>query len=469
MINNIKNYISAFNPNEKDKKLKEIEEQYYSLVEQVTDGVLIVQDKIIRYANKRIVEMSGYDIKELIGMSIFNLVTPASVPELEERLSKRSQNQFVAEVFHTQMLCKNKMVRELEISGKMFKYEGKPALIAAGRDTTERKQIEYELRASESNFRQSLDNSPLGVRISSIESETIYANRAMLDIYGYDGIEELKSKSLKERYTPESFAEWQGRKNKRQNGEFGPSEYEISIVRKDGEVRHLHVFRKEIFWNNNKQYQVIYQDITLRRQAEKKLNVTMENLRQSIKATIQVLGLALEAKDPYTSGHQKRVSDLARAIAKEIGLSKDIVEGIRMACSIHDIGKLSVPGEILSKPTKLTDLEFSLVKQHSQTGYEMLKHVESPWPLALIVQQHHERMDGTGYPHNLKGNEIIMEARIMAVADVVEAISSHRPYRPALGIEAALEEIEKNKGNLYDKKVVDVCLILFKEKGYKFE
>ena len=137
-----------------------------------------------------------------------------------------------------------------------------------------------------------------------------------------------------------------------------------------------------------------------------------------------------------------------------------------MAGSIHDIGKLSIPAEILSKPTKLTNIEFSLIKEHSQIGYDMLKDVESPWPLAQIVYQHHERMNGSGYPRNLKGDEILMEARIMAVADVVEAMASHRPYRPALGIETALEEIEKNKGILYDDVVADACLRLFREKNY---
>ena len=138
-----------------------------------------------------------------------------------------------------------------------------------------------------------------------------------------------------------------------------------------------------------------------------------------------------------------------------------------MAGSIHDIGKLSIPAEILSKPTKLTDLEFSLIKEHSRSGYEMLKDVESPWPLAEIIYQHHERMNGSGYPRNLKGDEILMEARIMAVADVVEAMASHRPYRAALGIEPALEKIEKNKGILYDAAVADACLKLFREKGYQ--
>jgi HD-GYP domain-containing protein (c-di-GMP phosphodiesterase class II) len=150
-----------------------------------------------------------------------------------------------------------------------------------------------------------------------------------------------------------------------------------------------------------------------------------------------------------------------------MGLLKDKIDGIRMAASIHDIGKLSIPAEILSKPTKLTDIEFSLIKEHSHSGYEMLKDVESPWPLAEIIYQHHERMNGSGYPRNLKGNEILMESRILAVADVVEAMASYRPYRQALGIEAALEEIEKNKGILYDNTVADTCLKLFREKGYQ--
>ena len=209
--------------------------------------------------------------------------------------------------------------------------------------------------------------------------------------------------------------------------------------------------------------------ITQRRQAEDALQQTLKSLRKAVNATIQVIISTLEAKDPYTAGHQARVADLTRAIATEMKFSKDRIEGVFMAASIHDIGKLSVPAEILSKPGKLTETEFSLIKEHSKKSYEILKNVESPWPLAEIVYQHHERMDGSGYPRNLKGDAILMEARIMAVADVVEAMASHRPYRPALGVDAALEEIEDNKGTLYDAHVVDVCLRLFREKGYQLQ
>jgi response regulator RpfG family c-di-GMP phosphodiesterase len=205
-----------------------------------------------------------------------------------------------------------------------------------------------------------------------------------------------------------------------------------------------------------------------RMRAAKELDTILANLRRAISTTIKVMVSAVEIRDPYTSGHQTRSADLARAIATEMGLSQDKIEAIRMAGSIHDIGKLSIPAEILSKPTKLTNIEFSLIKEHARRGYEMLKDVESPWPLAEIIHQHHERMDGSGYPRNLKGDEILMEARILAVSDVVESMASHRPYRPALGIEAALEEIGKNKGILYDVAVADTCLSLFREKGFQF-
>jgi len=211
---------------------------------------------------------------------------------------------------------------------------------------------------------------------------------------------------------------------------------------------------------------IVY-DITDRKRTEEHLQQTLGSLRKAVATTIQVMVSAVEARDPYTAGHQVRVADLARAIATEMGLPQEQINGIHMAGTIHDLGKLSIPAEILSKPTKLSENEFSLIKEHSRGGYEILKNVESPWPLAQIVYQHHERMDGSGYPRNLKGNDILIEARIMAVADVVESMASHRPYRPAIGIEAALEEIEKNKGILYDDAVADACLRLFREKGFQ--
>jgi HD-GYP domain-containing protein (c-di-GMP phosphodiesterase class II) len=178
---------------------------------------------------------------------------------------------------------------------------------------------------------------------------------------------------------------------------------------------------------------------------------------------------AVETRDPYTAGHQIRFADLARAIATGMGLSGEKIDGIRMAGSIHDIGKLSIPAELFTKPTRLPEIEFALIKKHSRSGFEILKGIESSWPLAEIVYRHHERMDGSGYPRNLKGDEILMEARIVAVADVVEGMASHRPYRPGLGIDAALEEIEEKRGISYDTAVADACLRLYREKGFRLK
>jgi len=174
-----------------------------------------------------------------------------------------------------------------------------------------------------------------------------------------------------------------------------------------------------------------------------------------------------EMRDPYTAGHERRVGEIAVALGAELGLDQQRIEGLRVAGHLHDVGKMIIPSEILSKPGRLTPIEFELIKGHPQSGYDVLKDVEFPWPVAEVALQHHERMDGSGYPQGLKGEAILLEARIMAVADVMEAMSSHRPYRPGLGIDKALAEIERGRGTAYDPAVADACLRLFRERGYR--
>jgi len=199
------------------------------------------------------------------------------------------------------------------------------------------------------------------------------------------------------------------------------------------------------------------------------LRNTLNDLQKAMDGIIEAMGLTVETRDPYTAGHQRRVAEIARAIAIEMGLSEHQVEGVHIAGLIHDIGKMAVPAEILSKPGKITEHEFGIIKFHPEVGYDILRKINFPWPISQIVYQHHERMDGSGYPQGLSGEDILMEARIMGVADVVEAMASHRPYRPAVGIDKALEEISKNREALYDPEVVDACLMLFKDKGFKFK
>ena len=199
---------------------------------------------------------------------------------------------------------------------------------------------------------------------------------------------------------------------------------------------------------------------------------THENLRQqkiiqeNLEAFITTLSNTLEMRDPYTAGHQRNVGGLAAAIARELGLPEDTIHGIELAAWIHDIGKISVPAEILTKPTRLTSLERMIVENHAQAGYEVLKNVEFSWPIAAMVWQHHEKLDGSGYPQGLKGDQILLGSRILTVADVVESMFSDRPYRPALGIDVALQEIERGKGTIYDMSVADACIRLFAEKRY---
>jgi len=191
-----------------------------------------------------------------------------------------------------------------------------------------------------------------------------------------------------------------------------------------------------------------------------------QRLQKNMMQTVEAIAGIVEMRDPYTSGHQSRVAELARLIALQMGLSEEDIHAIHLAGLMHDLGKISIPAEILSKPAKLNDIEYSLIKMHPKAGYDILKGIDFSWPIAQMVLQHHERMDGSGYPQGLKGEEILLGARILAVADVVEAMSSHRPYRPGLGIDAALEEIIRLRSKHFDPQAVDACVALFREQGY---
>jgi response regulator RpfG family c-di-GMP phosphodiesterase len=212
------------------------------------------------------------------------------------------------------------------------------------------------------------------------------------------------------------------------------------------------------------------------RQIRGKLKDTARELRhnvarfqQAMEGFVQAISLAVEMRDPYTAGHQDRVADLAAGIARKMGLAEDRIYGLRMAGVIHDLGKITIPGEILCKPGRLSGPEYEMIKTHVQSGYDILKKIDFPWPLADIVLQHHERLDGSGYPCGLKGDQILLEARIISVSDVFETIGSHRPYRPSLGVKKAMDELKENSGRLYDPDVVEACLSLVNQPGFKLK
>ena len=194
-----------------------------------------------------------------------------------------------------------------------------------------------------------------------------------------------------------------------------------------------------------------------------------ERLRKNMGAIIQAMSTTIEKRDPYTAGHQRRVAKLCRAIATEMGFSWDAIQGLRMAAAIHDLGKIHVPAGILNKPGPMSEHELAIIRMHPRTAYDILKGIQFPWPLAETIYQHHERLDGSGYPRQLRGDQILLEARILAVADVVESMASFRPYRPEMDMETAIEELRSNKGILYDARVVDACIKLITEKGFDFK
>lgn len=247
--------------------------------------------------------------------------------------------------------------------------------------------------------------------------------------------------------------------------------YEHRVVLPSGDMRWQQWSDRAIFDEQDRlvEYQSVGRDITERRWAERELQRSFEKLQRTFKGMVNAMVSAIEIRDPYTAGHGRRVTELACAIAERMGLSEDRIEGLRMAGLIHDIGKVGIPAEVLSKPGQLNELEWGMIKAHPQVGYDVLKTIEFPWPVAQIVLQHHERIDGSGYPTGLSGDDILLEARILAVADVVEAMVSNRPHRPPHGLDKALEEVSQNKGILYDPEAMDVCLKLIAEKVVTFE
>jgi PAS domain S-box-containing protein/putative nucleotidyltransferase with HDIG domain len=329
----------------------------------------------------------------------------------------------------------------------------------------ERRGAEDKLRKSEERYRTLFEESRDAIYIGSEKGNFIDFNQSTMDLFGY------AKEKLVEMNTEDVFVNTDEYKKMQevlaQKGSI--REFEAKLRKRDGTEMYC-LITSTVRRARDKSivgYQGIIRDISDLVSGRKELEKTLGQLRKALRGTIQAMALTVETRDPYTAGHQQRVAELARAIATELGISEDRIQGIRLAGVIHDIGKISVPGEILSKPGKISENELGIIKDHSQVGHDILKPVDFPWPIAQIVQQHHEKMDGSGYPGGVSGENILLEARILTVADVVEAMASHRPYRAALGIDVALSEISKGRGTLYDPKVVDACLRLFKDKGYQ--
>lgn len=334
-----------------------------------------------------------------------------------------------------------------------------------------RKQAEAALLKSETRYHEIFDRAIEGIFQATPEGQFVTANKALSHMLGYESPDELMATVTHIPTQLYAREEDYAALLKILNGLGYVSRYEVQFRRKD--ANHVWISTNMMHVKNHDgkilYYEGNVEDISSRKSAEKEREDSIERLRKALGSTVQALAVTAETRDPYTAGHQRRVADLAHTIAIQMGLPTHQIDGIRMASMIHDLGKISVPAEILSKPTKLTDIEFMMIKTHPQAGFDILKDIEFPWPIARMVLEHHERMDGSGYPNGLTGDKLLIESRIIAMADVVEAIASHRPYRPALGLDKALGEISRNRGALYDPGAVDACLALIEQKGYQLQ
>jgi PAS domain S-box-containing protein/putative nucleotidyltransferase with HDIG domain len=340
------------------------------------------------------------------------------------------------------------------------------ALRALGRANDALVQEKEALRAAEEQFRGLVEQSIAGIYIVQ-DDKLAYVNPRLAEILGYASAEELIGRD------PLSVVAEQDRgivvENMRQRikGEAANINYSFTAVRKDGAMIEVGVHGARATHKGGPAIIGLMQDISEKKRAEEQIQRYVAQIENAFMSTVQVATTLGEMRDPYTAGHQRRVAEIAVAIGAELGFDARRQEGLRVAGYLHDVGKIRIPSEILAKPGRITAIEFVLIKEHAQAGYDVLKNVEFPWQVAEVALQHHERMDGSGYPQGLKGEAILLEARIMAVADVIEAMSSHRPYRAGLGIEAALSEIERGRGSAYDTDIVDACLRLFREQSFQ--
>ncbi|MBA7623204.1 hypothetical protein ES703_30597 [subsurface metagenome] len=450
------------------EKIKESEERYKDLVEKAGVAILI-DDKEgnVQYCNRKYADMFGYPLEEIGSKPIFSIVHPDDVERVRKFHKGRIQGKKVPSEYECKGITKDGNIVHMEIHADALQDNGD---IIGTRsyiwDITERKKVEEAVQASEEKFRTLFDSAADAIFIHDLDGNILEVNEVACERLGYKK-EKILNMTLADIDrpkqavgTPKPIEELYQR---------GHIFFETAHEHKDGTVIPIELSSRIIDYEGKPVALSIARDITERKLAEEERKQSFERLRQSLEETVNALATAVEMRDPYTAGHQHRVTSLATAIAEEMGLSKEKIEGIRMAGVIHDVGKIRVPAEILSWPGQLTEIDFNLIKTHPQVGYDILKRIELPHQVTRIMLQHHERMDGSGYPEGLKGKKILIEAQVLAVADVVEAMASHRPYRAALGIEKALEEISKNKGVLYDAKAVDACLKLFNEKDFKFK
>jgi PAS domain S-box-containing protein/putative nucleotidyltransferase with HDIG domain len=441
--------------------LEESEQKYRSVVDNANQAIVVIQDDIIVFANPKASRITGFSPDELGSKPFSEIIHPDDRQTVIELHHKNVNREAIPDIYQFRIFGKAGNIIWIEVNAVPIEWKGRPSTLNFATDVTGYKEAEQQMMVKDSAITSSIN----AVALAYLNGNVTYVNPSFLELWDYKNNTEVLGRPITD-FCQSCIEAGQVRKAIIAKGVWVG---ELAAKRKDESTFNVQLSAHVIKDHEDKPLciMVSFLDITRRKEAEEKALVNYQRMTRNMEDTIQAMAMTVEYKDRYTASHQKRVAQLARAIADEMGMGEDRKKGLYLAGLVHDIGKLRVPAEILSNPGKLSDAEFSMIKMHPQTGFDILKSVQFQWPLAQIVHQHHERINGTGYPEGIAENDIFLESKILAVADVVEAMASHRPYRPALGINKALQEISQHKGTLYDEKVVNTCLYLFNKKGYQ--
>ncbi|MDY6934751.1 MAG: PAS domain S-box protein [Spirochaetota bacterium] len=469
------------------KKMKErleaSEKRYHNMIQESQDIIYTLDyEGKFTFINDSSKDILGYDYHQLLGKHYSTIIYPDDLEKAKhafhERrtINRKAQRNMLRIMTYgdddSSIKLKQLITIEFKAKGVYDRSVDRKEKLFLGtygvaRNISGHIQIQKALRLQKAYYRQLFNNLQEAIVILDNADRIIDASQSFVNLFKYS-LRELKGCNITDLIVPDGLVN-EAKSLSRSSHSMKIVRKETSRKSKDGSQFNVLIFNHPITFEN-KQIGVygIYKNLTPLRSFENRLGNTMEKLRKATGGIIHAMVSTVEVRDPYTAGHQQRVADLARAIAKEMGVPKCEIDSVSMAGTLHDLGKVNIPAEILSKPGCLADIEFNLIKMHPEIGYHILKEIDLPWPIAEIVYQHHERIDGSGYPKGLKGNKILLAGKILTVADVVEAIASHRPYRPALGIDKALNEISRYRGVYYDPKAVDACIKLFVEKRFTF-
>jgi PAS domain S-box-containing protein len=447
---------------------KVTEEEVSTILRTTMDGFYLVdKDGGFLDTNDAYCQMIGYSREALLQMSVRDIEAIDTQEDIEKRIQRIMETGH--DRFETKHKRKDERVIDIEASVNLLKGDPEK-LVVFMRDITERKQAEEELRASRRDLIEAQRLAGIGSWTYDPATGQPEWSEGMFRIWGLDPGRGAPSYAEHRKLIhPEDFQRFDDAV--REAVEHGtPYAMDLRILRPDGDARTIITIGEALrdAAGNVTGLRGTTQDISGRKQAEEELLRHAEQLRRTVEGAVLAMSHMVESRDPYTAGHERRVAELTAAIGAEMGMAGEELTALRLAGTIHDIGKVAVPAEILSKPGRLSAMEFELIKQHSQVGFDILADVDFGRSVAEMVLQHHERLDGSGYPRALKGADILPEARILAVADVIEAMSSHRPYRAALGMEAALAEVREHAGAKYDAEVVASCVKLVEEQSFQF-